>query len=138
VGELQTTASRRFPDLVALQLNYPLSSWKGLFESADRTLREQGVEGTILCHSGSGVTLINLFLDHRSGGKDKASKTARTLLAECRKAGGNLVVQRAPAGWKDSLPVWGKPGSDLQLMKRIRHQLDPAGLMNPGRFAVGI
>ena len=38
VGEIRTTASRRFPGLVALQLNYPLSSWKALFEFADKTL----------------------------------------------------------------------------------------------------
>jgi glycolate oxidase FAD binding subunit len=138
VGEIRTTASRRFPGLVALQLNYPLSSWKGLFEFADKALREQGVDATILCHSGSGVTLINLLLDQVPGGKDKATKAVRTLLAECRKAGGNLVVQSAPAGWKESLPVWGEPGSDLLVMKRIRQQLDPSGLLNPGRFAVGI
>ena len=138
VGEIRSTASRRFPGLVALQLNYPLSSWKALFEFADKTLREQGVDRTILSHSGSGVTLINLLLDRRSDGKDKASKAVRTLLAECRKAGGNLVVQSAPPDWKESLPVWGEPGSDLPMMKRIREQLDPSGLLNPGRFAVGI
>ena len=138
VGEIRTTASRRFPGLVSLQLNYPLSLWKGLFEFADKTLSEQGVDRTILCHSGSGVTLINLLLDQRSDGKDKARKAVRTLLAECRKSGGNLVVQSAPPGWKESLPVWGEPGSDLPMMKRIREQLDPSGLMNPGRFAVGL
>jgi glycolate oxidase len=138
VGEIRTTASRRFPGLVSLQLNYPLSLWKGLFEFADKTLSEQGVDRTILCHSGSGVTLINLLSDQRSDVKDKASKAVRTLLAECRKSGGNLVVQSAPPGWKESLPVWGEPGSDLPMMKRIREQLDPSGLLNPGRFAVGI
>ena len=138
VSELRATASRRYQGLVALQLNYPLSSWKGLFEFADKTLREQGVERTILCHSGSGVTLINLLLDQRPEGKVKALKAVRALLAECRRAGGNLVVQSAPPDWKESLPVWGEPGSDLPVMKRIRQQLDPSGLLNPGRFAVGV
>ena len=138
VGEIRTIASRRFPGVVALQLNYPLSSWKGIFEFADKTLGEQGVEHTILCHSGSGVTLINFLLDLRPEGKDEAAKSVRALLGECRKAGGNLVVQSAPSCWKDVLPVWGEPGSDLAVMKRIRQQLDPSGLLNPGRFAVGI
>jgi FAD/FMN-containing dehydrogenase len=137
VGEIRNTVSRGFPGLVSLQLNYPLSVWKGLFEFADQTLREEGVDRTILCHSGSGVSLINLLLDQSTEDKDKAIKSVRRLLAECRKAGGNLVVQSAPAGWKESLPVWGEAGSDLPVMKRIREQLDPSGLMNPGRFAVG-
>jgi FAD/FMN-containing dehydrogenase len=138
VGEIRNTVSRGFPGLVSLQLNYPLAVWKGLFEFADQTLREEGVDRTILCHAGSGVSLINLLLDQRTKDKDQAIKSVRTLLAECRQAGGNLVVQSAPAGWKESLPVWGEAGSDLPLMKRIREQLDPSGLMNPGRFAVGV
>ena len=84
------------------------------------------------------MCLINLLLDQRPEDKDKAIKSVRTLLAACRQAEGNLVVQSAPADWKESLPVWGEAGSDLPVMKRIREQVDPSGLMNPGRFAVGV
>jgi FAD/FMN-containing dehydrogenase len=30
--------------------------------------------------------------------------------------------------------VWGEMGADLILMKRIREEIDPSGLMSPGRF----
>jgi len=138
VGELQGSAHQRFPRLVALQLNYPLSAWKALFEFADKTLSQARLDHTMLCHAGNSVTLINL-LSGTKGTDDKALIVAvQALLAECRKAGGNLVVQRAPADLKKALPVWGEPGSDLPLMKRIRIELDPSGVMNPGRFAVGL
>jgi len=138
VGELQGSAHQRFPRLVALQLNYPLSAWKALFEFADKTLSQARLDHTMLCHAGNSVTLINL-LSGTNGTDDKALiEAVQTLLAECRKAGGNLVVQRAPADLKKALPVWGEPGSDLPLMKRIRVELDPFGVMNPGRFAVGL
>jgi glycolate oxidase FAD binding subunit len=138
VGELQGSAHQRFPRLVALQLNYPLSAWKALFEFADKTLSQARLDHTMLCHAGNSVTLINL-LSGTKGTDDKALiEAVQTLLAECRKAGGNLVVQRAPADLKKALPVWGEPGSDLPLMKRIRVELDPLGVMNPGRFAVGL
>jgi glycolate oxidase FAD binding subunit len=138
VGELQGSAHQRFPRLVALQLNYPLSAWKALFEFADKTLSQARLDHTMLCHAGNSVTLINL-LSGTKGTDDKALiEAVQALLAECRKAGGNLVVQRAPADLKKALPVWGEPGSDLPLMKRIRIELDPSGVMNPGRFAVGL
>jgi glycolate oxidase FAD binding subunit len=138
VGELQGSAHQRFPRLVALQLNYPLSAWKALFEFADKTLSQARLDHTMLCHAGNSVTLINL-LSGTKGTDDKALiEAVQALLAECRKAGGNLVVQRAPADLKKALPVWGEPGSDLPLMKRIRVELDPLGVMNPGRFAVGL
>jgi glycolate oxidase FAD binding subunit len=138
VGELQAAAIQRFPALVAVQLNYPLSALKTIFEFADKTLSQVHLDHTMLCHAGNGLILINL-LPAPKGADDKALVEAvRALLAECRKAGGNLVVQRAPADLKKSLPIWGESGSDLPLMKRIRIELDPSGVMNPGRFAVGL
>jgi len=138
VGELQGTALQRFPRLVALQLNYPLSAWKTIFEFADKTLSQVRLDHTMLCHAGNGLILINL-LPAQKGSDDKSLVEAvRALLAECRSAGGNLVVQRAPAEIKKALPIWGEPGSDLPLMKRIRVELDPLGVMNPGRSAVGL
>ena len=138
VGELQGTALQRFPRLVALQLSYPLSAWKTIFEFADKTLSQARLDHTMLCHAGNGLILINL-LPAPQGVDDKSLvEVVRTLLAECRSAGGNLVVQRAPADLKKALPLWGEPGSDLPLMKRIRIELDPSGVMNPGRFAVGL
>jgi glycolate dehydrogenase FAD-binding subunit len=136
VGEMQRTALQHHPRLVALQLNYPLSAWKTIFEFAEKTLSQAHLDHTVLCHAGNGLILINLLPD--SKGADDASliKAAGALLAECRKAGGNAVIQRAPTDLKGALPVWGEAGSDLPLMKRIRVEIDPADLMNPGRFAV--
>jgi glycolate oxidase FAD binding subunit len=138
MGELQGRALQRFPRLVALQLNYPLAAWKTLFEFADKTLSQARLDHTMLCHAGNSLTLINILPDPK-GADDKALiEAVRTLLAQCRNAGGNLVVQRAPAEIKKDLPVWGEPGSDLPLMKRIKDEIDPANLMNPGRFAVAL
>jgi glycolate oxidase FAD binding subunit len=137
LGQLQSSALGRSPRFVALQLNYPISAWKALFEFADKTLSQHGLEHTLLCHSGSGVTLVNILPDGKSSQEKTLTDAVAALLAECRKAGGNLVVQRAPTDMKNGLPVWGEPGSDLPLMKRIRDEIDPANIMNQGRFAVG-
>ena len=138
LGELQSALLKSSPRLVALRLNYPLSSWKEIFELAGKTLSQKGLEHTLLCRSGSGVTLINILPDGE-GSQDKSMIAAvQTLLAQCRRAGGNLVIERAPADLKSALPVWGEPGPDLPLMKSIRRELDPSGLMNPGRSCVGV
>lgn len=49
-------------------------------------------------------------------------------------AGGNLILPRCPTDWKDRLLVWGEPRADWALAERIKKALDPAGLLNPGRF----
>ena len=110
VGELQGTALQRFPRLVALQLNYPLSAWKTIFEFSDKTLSQARLDHTMLCHAGNGLIVINLLPDPK-GADDKALVEAvRALLAECRSAGGNLVVQRAPADLEKGSAYLGRAG----------------------------
>jgi len=61
-----------------------------------------------------------------------------TLLKRCLETGGNLLVKRAPTAMKGELPMWGVAGSDFPLMKRVKEQIDPSGIMNPGRFVGGL
>jgi len=36
------------------------------------------------------------------------------------------------------VPVWDEAGPALRIMERIKAQLDPRGVLNPGRVAGGI
>ena len=52
--------------------------------------------------------------------------------------GGSLVVLCCPLVVKSKLDVWGSPGDALPVMKSVKAQFDPAGVLNPGRFVGGI
>jgi glycolate oxidase FAD binding subunit len=53
--------------------------------------------------------------------------------------GGSLVVERAPRAVKETLDVWGPVAPEvLDVMRRLKHEFDPAGILNPGRFAGGL
>jgi glycolate oxidase FAD binding subunit len=52
--------------------------------------------------------------------------------------GGTCAVEHAPAAAKASLDVWGDVGPALPLMRRLKAELDPAGVLNPGRYVGGI
>ena len=136
VSEIQEKLAARDPGFLVLQINYPLSAWKSLFESTEQVLSHYAGEYALLCHAGSGVNLIHILSDPRGSGVKGVIAAVRALTAECRKSGGNLTVLSAPAEAKRSLSVWGEAGPDLLLMKKIREELDPAGVMSPGRFAV--
>jgi glycolate oxidase FAD binding subunit len=51
---------------------------------------------------------------------------------------GNLIVTAAPPELKSDLPVWGTPRDDFVLMQRVKEQMDPNRLLNPGRFVGGL
>ena len=60
------------------------------------------------------------------------------LRAGVERRGGTLALLRCPLDVKARLDVWGSPGDSLPLMRCVKAQLDPAGLLNPGRFVGGI
>ena len=51
-----------------------------------------------------------------------------------RAHGGTAVVEQLPAHLKDGIDVWGEEPGSIGIMRRIKEQFDPAGLLNPGRF----
>jgi FAD/FMN-containing dehydrogenase len=48
--------------------------------------------------------------------------------------GGSLIIELAPADIQNSVDAWGVFGSSLQLMQRVKRQLDPGGILSSGRF----
>ena len=52
--------------------------------------------------------------------------------------GGHLVVESAPLAVKEEVAVWDPPGPAFRIMERLKAQLDPAGILNPGRFIGGL
>jgi glycolate oxidase FAD binding subunit len=121
------------------KLNYPLSEWKRIVESAESVLSDAHIDYNLQVHAGSGVCLINLLIGQGDGGvTDKAVNALNDLLTLCREVKGNVVIQRAPTSFKGRLKVWGATGSDFAVMRRIKTQIDPAGIMSPGRFVGGL
>jgi glycolate oxidase FAD binding subunit len=52
-------------------------------------------------------------------------------------SGGSLVILRCPPDM-EPLDAWGDAGDGLPLMRRLKHEFDPRGTLNPGRFVGGI
>jgi len=52
---------------------------------------------------------------------------------------GSLVIERMPTPLKRDLDVWGPvPADVMALMRRIKQEFDPRGILNPGRFVGGL
>jgi glycolate oxidase FAD binding subunit len=60
------------------------------------------------------------------------------LRASLESGGGSLSISRCPPELKSRIEVWGSAGDALSLMRNIKAQFDPAGVLNPGRFIAGI
>lgn len=47
----------------------------------------------------------------------------------------NVTILAAPPAWKRGLDVWGRTPETIDLMRSLKEQFDPHGVLNPGRFA---
>jgi glycolate oxidase FAD binding subunit len=57
---------------------------------------------------------------------------------EAQRVEGGLILHEAPRTLKAHADAWGKPGGDFDLMRRLKAELDPRNLCNPGRFLGGL
>ena len=55
----------------------------------------------------------------------------------CAPYGGSVTVVTAPAAVRERVDLWG-PVPGLDLMRRVKAELDPGRLLSPGRFVGGI
>ena len=92
-----------------------------------------GLPVALAAHAGVGV--IEAVL---AGGEGVDATVVASVLTEwrvlVRAVGGQALVESAPLAIKERVPVWDDPGPALRIMQRIKSQLDPSGLLNPGRF----
>lgn len=82
-------------------------------------------------HAGNGIVRVHSLVDV---GLDGFGPEVDRLRAAAVRVGGNLVLTRCPPDWHARLRVWGEPRPDWIAAGRVKHALDPLGVMNPGRF----
>jgi glycolate oxidase FAD binding subunit len=107
--------------------------------AAAPAVAEVGLGLVSVAHAGSGI--IRLQVTAPAGGLAEAARTVKVLAALrdlARAAGGEMLVDWAPLAVKEEIAVWDVPGPAGRLMQRIKAELDPKGIMNPGRFVGGI
>jgi len=111
-----------------------LPFWSGELEKA---FARRGLSAAIVGEAGNGVlrAAVEGSLPPADWAKDIVSPLRDGLSAE----GGSLVVERAPVELKRAADVWGPvPEPALTVMKRLKSEFDPRGILNPGRFVGGL
>lgn len=109
-----------------------------LMEQGASMAKQRGLRTAWASHAGVGV--VTAWLGSPSDRPDL--KAVASLLGEwralARSDGGHATLEWAPLAVKSEVPVWDDLGAASRLMQRIKVQLDPKNLLNPGRFVAGI
>jgi glycolate oxidase FAD binding subunit len=86
-------------------------------------------------YPGSGEALLVL------SGDFEVVAAARHLIGWAGESAARVAFVQAPAALRDpaaGIPLWSPLPPSLRLMRRLKETLDPAGILNPGRFLDGL
>ena len=129
------------PDLT-IKLNLPPAS----LARAITGLRQESPAGTppaIIADPGFGV--VRLFwwseavLEGPHGIDDsQVLHTIAEAQDAARREGGSALVEFCPLPLKKQIDVWGPHPQGLEVMRRIKQNFDPLGILSPGRFVGGL
>ena len=85
----------------------------------------------------AGVGALHALVTHADAGVLGAA--LERLRATVGEVGGGVIVERAPRALRERLDPWGPvPAPALQAMRALKHEFDPRGVLNPGRFVGGL
>jgi glycolate oxidase FAD binding subunit len=88
-----------------------------------------------LCHAGNGAVVGQL--PEETATLAKAQGLLNPLRQAARQGDGNLLILHCDPEWQAQLPMCGDAEPAWPLMAQLKRQLDPHGLLNPGRFVDG-
>lgn len=114
-------------DAVVFRIAVPLAAVAPVVVTIDR-LRGEERPAQLIAHAGAGV--VHVALPAAAG----AGAWFSGLTALAQEHGGHAILAAAPPAVKDQVDVWGPPPPALGIMREIKRQFDPQGLLNPGRF----
>jgi glycolate dehydrogenase FAD-binding subunit len=107
-------------------------------EQGASSARHRGLTTAWSAHAGVGLVTGAV----RAEGERQDPAALAAVLAAWRAAarvgGGHASVTWAPLAVKSTLAVWDDAGAAGRIMQRIKAELDPQNLLNPGRFVAGI
>ena len=133
---LPTAAYAGFSDLAGVMVFSVLPSQVAeLMERGAVGALGRGLTSVWAAHAGVGV--VRAAVRTQRVGQDVLA-VLKEWREMARAGGGHANIELAPLALKSQIPVWDDPGAAGRIMERIKAQLDPRNILNPGRFIAGI
>ena len=103
---------------------------------AQRRQRLAGEHGVMVTARGSAAGVLHVGLA-AAAEPEAVAAVVQALRSATAPFDGTITVLTAPPGVRALVDLWG-PVPGLELMRRLKHEMDPDHRLSPGRFVGGI
>ena len=128
--DIQSWISQDSPGAVVLKATLADSAIEELISRAEQEAAAEKAECAVIAQLGVGIVHFCLMSEM---GTDAQVALIRRLRAATESLGGALIIERCPLAIKQQFCIWGTPGSDFALMKKMKSVWDPKDTLSPGR-----
>ena len=128
-----------YSNVISMKSNFLISKCGEVLGSYEKIAQGLGINCAFISHAGNGIMYSYILPGKNFRSKvDSFVELIEKLTAEAVKNEGSLVVESSPLSVKKKVDVWGQSRSDYLVARRLKEQIDPAGILNVGRFVGGI
>ncbi|MGH9863375.1 MAG: FAD-binding oxidoreductase, partial [Candidatus Acidiferrales bacterium] len=89
-------------------------------------------------HAGTGIAFVYLLPTAMPDAAARCAQAATEMIHAGNNLGGRVSLPWCPTEVKRDVNPWGPLRDDFSLMKKLKAQFDPDGVLNPGRYVGGI
>ena len=128
-----------YPNLISLKSSFLISKCGEMLGSYEKIAQDLAMDCAFICRRGDGIlhSYVMTGKNLRSKNESLVELIGR-LTSEAVKNEGNLIVEISPSSVKKKVDVWGQSRGDYIVMRWLKEQIDPVGILNAGRFVGGI
>ena len=119
------------PSLIVLKAALPIATLEDFLGRARTEVDRESLRLATFAQPGVGIAHLCLLAVKRVDVLRCLVERVRRLAAEI---GGTLAVERCSTELKGAIDVWGPPGDDFEMMRKVKSAWDPKGILSPGRF----
>ena len=142
IQELTPSFLQSQPEGVVVKASLLLNQMGNFLNTVRETASAHGLSHATLTRAGAGIVYCYLWPASEQGSAAPAERLAQTskgLIQEANQHGGRALVEWCPTALKSKIPLmWGPLRDDFPWMQRLKTEMDPLGILNPGRFYGGI
>ena len=130
VTDIQPWISKTIPGALVLKATLPDSAVEELMSRAEQEAQAEKAECAAIAQLGVGIVHLCLMSETST---ELQAALIRRLRAATEALGGVLIIEHCPLPIKQQFDIWGNPGSDFALMKKMKSVWDPKETLSPGR-----
>ena len=124
------------PPSVCVRLNTSPDALENLLALAEHDIG--GEAPGVVADAGFGGGRLMSWGGISSENAVQVAERLRHVQSTAASLGGDAIVETCPQAVKELIDVWGPAPSGMGIMRRIKRQFDPTGVLNPGRFIGGL